>query len=103
MEEGDYSERNEVLAVGVTHILVSRAPASGTRKNILITNTSAGAQVITVHKGIGVAIAGAGIVIASGGNWSDATINERSKCYQGTISVIGDLAAGQISISEEFE
>jgi len=101
--DGDYSERNEVLAVGVTPVLVSRAPVSLKRKNITITNTSAGGQKITIHKGIGLAVSGAGIVISPTGSFSDATINENSKCYQGTISVISDLAAGQISISEEME
>ena len=103
MEEGDYSERNSVIAIGITPVLVSRAPVSGKRKNITITNTSAAAQVITISKGIGLAVAGAGIVLQPTGSYSDATVNENSKCYQGTISVISDVAAGQISVSEEFE
>ena len=101
--ENDYTERNQILAIGITPVLVSRQPASGIRKNITITNTSAAAQKITIKKGIGLAVAGEGIVLGSYGIYSDATINENARCYQGTFYAISDLAAGQISISEEFE
>jgi len=101
--DGDYSERNEVLAVGTSNVLVSRQPVNRRRKNITITNTSAGAQKITIFKGIGVATAGAGIVIQPTGSWTDSTVNPAALCYQGTISVISDAVAGQISISEEME
>ena len=60
--DGDYSERNEVMTIGVTQSLISRQPVSQRRKNIIITNTSAGGQKITIFKGIGLAVAGAGVV-----------------------------------------
>ncbi len=99
----DNYERNQVLTIGSAHVLVSRKPVSMKRKNITITNTSPAAQIITIHKGIGVAVANQGIVLGNMGSWTDATINEKARCFQGSISVISDLAAGQISISEEME
>ena len=102
-DEGDYSERNEIIAVSTTQVLISRAPVSKIRKNITITNTSAGAQIITIHRGVSTAVAGAGIVLNNMGQYTDSTISPNARCYQGTIYAIANAINGQISISEEFE
>lgn len=99
----DDNGRNDVEAVGVTSEIVSRAPTGQYRKNIIITNTSGGAHVITVHKGTGAAVGNEGIPLQVNERYVDYTLNENNRCWQGSISVISSLAAGQISISEEME
>lgn len=94
--------RNEILAVGVTSVKVSVAPIGKKRKSIVITNTSAGAHIITIALGDLSAVANAGIPLQVNERMVDVT-SEGYECYQGPIQAISDLAAGQISILERFD
>ena len=93
--------RNETVAVGVASIIVSepRKKEQNPRITILVRNTSAGGQVITVNLGMSVAVAQQGIVLKPNESYTDTT-SEGYQSYQGGISAISDLAAGVLSIME---
>ena len=93
--------RNDQLTIGTTNVNVSKAPHGNKRKSIMLTNTSAGAQVITIGKGDIGATAGRGLILAVGQSYIEST-SEGFQCYQGPIQGISDVAGALLSIQEEF-
>ena len=87
--------RNNIAAVGTDAVLLS--PAHG-RNEIVITNTSSAAQVITVSFG-DVAIAGAGVVLQPNSVYFSSN-SAGFNVFQGDIFVIANGASGQVSVFE---
>lgn len=87
--------RNQIVAVGTDAVLLS--PAHG-RNEIVITNTSGAAQIITVSFG-DIAIAGAGVVLQPNSVYF-ASNTQGFNVYQGDIFIIASAVSGQVSIFE---
>jgi hypothetical protein len=58
-----------------------------------------GATTITLHFGMGAAVAGEGIVLTSGATYAEAN-SEGFKVYTGSINAISDAVGGSLSIVE---
>ena len=93
--------RNEVVAVGVTSVMVSQQRIGlQPRKFYWIRNTSTLAtQIITINLGNNPAVAGTGIVLNQNESFMDST-GEGYQCFQGIITGISAVAGGQIAMVE---
>lgn len=95
--------RNDTIAVGTSSVIVSRSRTQEDgqfRKEMIIRNTSDDAtKIITVNFGEQQATNNAGVVLRQ-----NELINLNSelgnKCYQGIITAICAVAAGQLSVFE---
>jgi len=92
--------RNEAQTINDTAVVVSTEKNNENirRESIIIQNTSAGGQIITIAIDAE-ASAGAGIVLSSGGSWQDS----RDGFYlptQKLITAISSAAGGTIAIQE---
>ena len=94
--------RNDVLAVGITSVNVSPEPIGKKRKAIVLTNTSAGAHIISICLGDNAALQNRGIPLQVNERMVDVS-SEGYECYQGPIKCISSLAGGQLTILERFE
>jgi hypothetical protein len=90
-----FDARNDLVAVGTDNVQLS--PARN-RSEIVITNTSAAAQKITISFG-SPATSGAGVVLTPYSVYF-ASNTSGFNVYQGDIFVISDGAAGQLSVFE---
>lgn len=88
--------RNEILAVSTSSVIVSPVAK---RISIYIRNTSTAGQVITLHEGNGVAVAGAGIVLDPGQTFFDVDGNGYES-WKGRITAVASAINGQLSIFE---
>lgn len=93
--------RNELIAIGTSSLVVGANFESLNlkRKNIIITNTSTGGEVITISVGQE-AVANQGIVLYAGGSW-DANVQGVFLPPQVRISAISSAIGGQLSVYEE--
>lgn len=83
------------LAATVNTTSVQIAAANPLRKGLVITNTSSGAQVISLGFGVA-AVAGSGIVL-NPGNFASM---DRNLFYTGAVNAISSIAAGAVGIQE---
>jgi len=90
--------RNESATIGTTS--VEALKANDHRKAIYIHNT--GATTLTICKGIVPAVAGAGIVIASGSAFFE-TDSDNFNAWKGAIQIVSSAAGGTIGLSETTE
>jgi hypothetical protein len=92
--------RNEQITVGTDAIVISveKNNENNKRKSIILINTSAAAQVITIAIDAQ-AVAGQGIVLAVGGSWQDSQEGGYLPT-QKQITVISNAIGGLVSIQE---
>jgi len=90
--------RNEEVAVTTTSKVLAEARP---RKMVLVRNTSPNAiDIITVHLGAQVAVAGEGIVLNQNESFSDSSSGDNYQCFEGTITCVCATANGQVAIVE---
>jgi len=87
--------RNQIVLVDTANVLLSPAHY---RNEIVITNTSSGAQVITISFG-DIAIAGEGVVLQPNSVYFGSN-TAGFNVFQGDIFIIGNGSGGQVSIFE---
>jgi hypothetical protein len=90
-----YDARNDLVAVGTSSVQIC---PSRVRNEIVITNTSAAAQTITISFG-SQAVANVGIPLKPFSVYY-ASNTTGFNVYQGEIFVISDAVSGQVSIFE---
>jgi hypothetical protein len=91
--------RQTSIVVGTTSVLVSEAQIGDTQRKVLVlTNTSAGGQTITLSFG-DEAVANNGIVLYPTGAWSES-LDSAYTPSNDRIFAIASAAAGQISVYE---
>ena len=95
------SYRNSVVAVGVAQVVISPAIAPGRRKLILMTNTSAGGERISIALN-GNAIDGSSIVLAAGFSWLES-IDAVFTPTNEVITAISSGAGGLLAVHERIE
>jgi len=94
---------NDLVTVDTTAVVISveKANANTVRKSIIVINSSAGGQVVTL--GIDKeAVANYGIVLSPGGYWSDSAEGGYYPT-QKQITAIADIAGAKLSIQERTE
>lgn len=91
---------NQQTTIGTSAIEVSaeRANRNGTRRSIILINTSSGGQIITLAID-SPAVAGSGIVLNPGGIWSD-NADGGYLPTQKQVTAISNLAGGTLAIQE---
>ena len=95
--------RNTKITVGTTSVVASTSKEglNAIRTGIILTNTSTGAQTITVSID-SPAVSGEGIVLYPGGTWLDSK-DGGGLPTQRSVNVISDLAGAVLSIQERME
>jgi hypothetical protein len=89
------------VTVGASSVEVLSYGGNRARKVFVFTNSSTGAQTITLSFGVP-AVAGQGIPLKVGEKYGEA-VGDGFDCYQGTINAIADAAGGQISVSARYD
>lgn len=89
--------RNDTVSVGTASVNVLQTTKN--RTMFAVANTSGAGQVITLHIGFGVAVAGQGIVLSAGQTYIEAN-GEGFICYQGVMTAIASAAGGTVSVVE---
>lgn len=92
--------REDSVSVGVTSVEVSPETGSKQRQAIVLTNTSAGGQVISLAWGRD-AVAGKGITLLAGEHHVEA-IDKGFIPLNARISAIADAAGGTLAIHERL-
>ena len=93
--------RNSAQTIGATALIVVPTLEVGKRNAISIINTSTGGQIITLSWGVE-AQAGKGIVLFTGGSWSESRDNVFTPSTE-QIWAISSAAAGTLAIHDRIE
>lgn len=94
--------RNSAVAVGTTGVIIAPELIIGQRTVLVITNTSTAGQTITIQTGEQAQSNLAGIILYSGGSWSES-VDSAFQPSNLSFWAVSSAASGSVAIQERIK